>query len=88
MSSIVQSKLRPEKRGSFGSDQDLKAAVLRELHLLTQERKAQQETVLGRFFQCRELQMCSALLAKAVDQCSRWRSGRHLQPPGGALPPI
>src|SRR5208337_4675553 len=66
---------------------DGKKAVLLELHLLTQERQSRHETLLGRFLECQELQMSSALLARAVEQCSRWHAGKRLAPPGGSLPP-
>jgi maltooligosyltrehalose synthase len=61
--------------------------VLQELQELTADSQSRRETVLGRFFECQQLQLASALLAKAVEQCSRWRSGERLHPPGGSLPP-
>ena len=64
-----------------------KHEVLRDLRKLRQDCQARRETVLGRFFECQELQRCSALLASAVEQCSRWHGGRRLPVPGGALPP-
>src|SRR5574337_56310 len=42
----VKTTLHPESNRS---------SILRELQTLRQERKARQETVLGRFFECREL---------------------------------
>src|SRR6266849_5086412 len=68
-------------------EENPKTAVLQELYLLVQDRESRHETVLGRFLQCQELQMCAALLARAVEQCSRWHSGKRLAPPGGCLPP-
>ena len=64
-----------------------KKAVLRELRDLTADRFAHSRTAIGRFVQCQELQIASALLAKAVEQCSRWRAGKRLHPPGESLPP-
>jgi hypothetical protein len=64
-----------------------KREVLRNLHQLAEDRHSCAESVLGRFFECQELQMASALLAKAVDQCSRWHGGKRLTPPGGSVPP-
>src|SRR5208283_4096061 len=61
--------------------------VLQDLRELTQERRSRDQTVFGRFLQCQELQMCSALLGKAIEQCSRWHRGRAIPPPGGSLPP-
>ena len=69
------------------ASQNGKRTVLQELRLLTQERESRHETVLGRFFECQELQMSSALLARAVEQCSRWRAGKRLAPPEGSLLP-
>ena len=54
----------------------VKTAILLDLNALKQERKSRLETVLGRFLQCQELQISSALLARAVEQCSRWRRGK------------
>jgi hypothetical protein len=65
----------------------VKTAILLDLLALKQERKSRLKTLLGRFLECQELQMSSALVAKAVEQCSRWRVGRRLLPPGGSLPP-
>ena len=69
------------------ADKNGKVTVLQELRLLTQEQESRRETVLGRFFECQELRMSSALLARAVEQCSRWRAGKRLAPPEGSLPP-
>jgi hypothetical protein len=64
-----------------------KTFVLQELQTLAQDQKSRSQTVLGRWFECQELQIASALLAKAVEQCSRWRAGKRLHPPEGSLPP-
>jgi hypothetical protein len=64
-----------------------KQAILRELKQLAQVSHSRSQTVLGRFLQCQELQVCSALLAKAIEQCSRWHRGKALLPPAGSLPP-
>src|ERR1700731_35884 len=64
-----------------------KRAVLQELHLLVHDWESRHETVLGRLLQCKKLQVSSALLARAVEQCSRWHAGKPLVPPGGSLPP-
>jgi hypothetical protein len=61
--------------------------ILRELQELTLDRHLRRQTVLGRFFECQQLQIASALLAKAVEQCLRWHRGKRLEPPGGSLPP-
>jgi hypothetical protein len=66
---------------------DVKRTILLDLDALKQERKSRLETLLGRFLECQELQMSSALLARAAEQCSRWRAGRRLLPPGGSMPP-
>ena len=58
----------------------LRSIVLRELRSLSEERKSQHENIVGRFLQCRELQLSSALVAKAVDRCSRWCEGKRLLP--------
>jgi maltooligosyltrehalose synthase len=64
-----------------------KKAILKQLQELTADRDSHSQTLLGRFLQCQQLQMASALLAKAVEQCSRWHGGKRLQPPGASLPP-
>lgn len=63
-----------------------KNGILRELQELTVDRHSRRQSVLGRFFECQQLQKASALLAKAVEQCSRWHRGKRLEPPGGSLP--
>ncbi len=73
-------------RGNYLGDKR-KEAVLRELRELAEDRHSRGETVLGRFLQCQELQVSSTLLARAVEQCSRWHGGKRLLPPGGSLPP-
>jgi maltooligosyltrehalose synthase len=75
--------IEPQNR----ADENGKRTVLQELRLVTQERESRHKTLLGRFLQCQELQMCSALLARAVEQCSCWHRGKSLAPPGGCLPP-
>jgi hypothetical protein len=75
------------KTGSTHLRDEGKQAILRELGKLVQDRHSRNQTVLGRFLQCQELQVCSALLAKAIEQCSRWHRGRALLPPAGSLPP-
>jgi len=75
------------KTGSTHLRDEGKQAILRELGKLVQDRHSRNQTVLGRFLQCQELQVCSALLAKAIEQCSRWHRGRALLPSGGSLPP-
>ena len=55
-------------------------SILRELRKLAQDRHSLNQTVLGRFLQCQKLQVCSALLGKAIEQCSRWHRGRALLP--------
>ena len=62
-------------------------SVLQELQILAKHQASRRQTVLGRWFECQELQIASALVAKAVEQCSRWRAGKRLHPPGGSLPP-
>jgi len=63
-------------------------AVLRHIEKLAADHDSRRLTVLGRFIECRELQMASALFAKAVEHCSRWHGGKRLTPPGGGLPPV
>jgi hypothetical protein len=75
------------KTGSIHLRDEGKQAILRELRKLAQDRHSRNQTVLGRFLQCQELQVCSALLGKAIEQCSQWHRGRALLPPGGSLPP-
>src|SRR5579859_5530166 len=43
----------------------VKTTILLDLHALKQERKSRLKTLLGRFLECQELQMSSALVAKA-----------------------
>jgi len=76
-----------KSRATNSPGNQVKARILLDLHALKQERKFRLDTVLGRFLECQELQIASALVAKAVEQCSRWRAGRRLLPPGGTLPP-
>jgi hypothetical protein len=78
--------MAPKTRSTYLRDEG-KQAILRELTELAQDRHSRSQTVLGRFLQCQELQMCSALLAKAIEQCSRWHCGKRLLAPGGSLPP-
>src|SRR5215472_9082614 len=83
---IMASKVRKSDRTHSPANQ-MKARILLDLRALKQERKSRLKTVLGRFLECQELQMASALVARAVEQCSRWRAGRRFLPPGGSLPP-
>src|SRR6266576_2572503 len=85
----VQQRKRKKRKAtrSTRSRNEGRHAVLRDLRELTQERRSRDQTVFGRFLKCQELQVCSALLGKAMEQCSRWHRGRALQPPGGSLPP-
>src|SRR5437879_4699058 len=69
------------------ADESGKRAILQELRLVTKERESRHKTLLGGFLQCQELQVCSALLARAVEQCSRGHAGKRLPPPGKSLPP-
>ena len=64
-----------------------KVKILDELLRLKAERNSRLATTLGRFLQCPDLQMASALLARAIEQCSRWHAGKRLPAPGGVLPP-
>jgi hypothetical protein len=64
-----------------------KLEVLGDLRNKDRERHARGQTTLGRFLECAELQSAAAILARAVEQCSRWRAGKRLLPPGGSLPP-
>src|SRR5260370_35427536 len=73
-------------RRNCSSDKQ-KETVLRELRRLAADRISHRQTVLRRFFECQELQMSSALLARAVEQSTRWHAGKRLGPPGGPLPP-
>lgn len=70
-----------------GNEEDNRALVLEELQSLTRERKLRNATLVGRFLQCQELQLASALFAKAVEHCYRCHAGKRLLPPGGTLPP-
>ena len=72
---------------SNGSASKPKAGILHELEQLKVDRNLQLQTTHGRYLQCRDLQAASALLAKAVEQCSRWRGGKRVPAPGGVLPP-
>ena len=64
-----------------------KVKILNELLRLKGEQNSRLATTLGRFLQCPDLQMASALLARAIEQCSRWHAGKRLPTPGGVLPP-
>ncbi len=74
-------------RESHQLKSDTKRVVLRNLQQLAEERRSRCETTLGRFMQCQDLQDSSALLARAVEHCSRWHAGKRLPPPGWVLPP-
>src|SRR5579883_1147365 len=69
------------------NEDDKRRVVLEELQSLTRKGELRNATLLGRFLQCQELQLASALFAKAVEHCSRWHAGKHLLPPSGTLPP-
>ena len=64
-----------------------RTVVLEQLQSLAREGELRNATLLGRFFECQELRLASALFAKAVEHCSRWHAGKRLLPPVGTLPP-
>src|SRR5580698_10038245 len=81
-------EIMPETYKAKSLSESPRSFILRELRSRSEERKRRHENVLGRFLQCPELQLSSALVAKAMGDCSHWRNGRRLLPPGGALPLI
>jgi hypothetical protein len=53
-----------------------KTKILQDLASLVHDSRLRPQSVLGRFIECRELQIASALFARAVDHCSlaRWET--------------
>src|SRR4029077_2710545 len=63
-----------------------KETVLGELRRLAADRLSHRQPALWRFCEFQELQISSALWARAVEQCSRWHAGKRLAPPAESLP--
>jgi hypothetical protein len=71
----------------INNEDDRRTLVLADLQSLVRKRELRNATLLGSFLQCQELQLASALFARAVEHCSRWHAGKRVLPPGGTLPP-
>ena len=74
---IMDAKAK-KSRATKSPRKEVKTRILLDLHALKQERKSRLETTLGRFLECQELQISSALVARTVEQCSRWQARRRL----------